>query len=359
MANRTDNKLINNYMMSQQNPSFNNNLLLKNSYEQFGDQMRQAKNTHNINKIEFLSNLEQQYGVDRIRDAIIEPTKVVMTELEKRKQHEITNQLSSEYDVKDKNHLTMLRTHWNMRTNDPYKNIIKDDKYFSKFLKENLVRGKRVSALDEKKMMGELIVHRVTNADKDGVKEKFDEFANGLEKHNNELKIIYSSTKEAEHAQKFAYNHKEKFRIKYNPSDHNELKSNKIVMYKKVQQELEQDKIKKDNILEDLINNGTLVNQPNKQLIKQQTSLQPTNSQPIIRQPVKQPITNIKQPTIKQPIKQPINTTINTNQNINTNVNTNIIQKNAPIKIANNTVINNNIPTNRIRYKIDGSSNKK
>ena len=99
-----------------------------------------------------------------------------MTDIEKKKQKEIADQLESEYSTNSKGHLSMLQGHWNTRTNDPYKNIIKDDKYYAKFLKENLVRGKRISLIEKQKLENELIVHKVTSADKHGVTEKYGEY---------------------------------------------------------------------------------------------------------------------------------------------------------------------------------------
>jgi hypothetical protein len=347
-----NNRLVNNYMTSKQNNHFNN-IFLKNNVTHLNNPQTQAhimntKNLHNMHKIEQLNNLENKYDVNKIKDAIISPTKVTITPAERKKQNDIVNQLNSEYDVKDKKHLSMLNNHWNLRTNDPYKNIIKDEKFYSKFLKENLIRNKIMSDNDKKKMINDLIVHKVTNADKYGVDKQFDQFKEGLEKHNSELKVIYSTSKEATHKKQFDYNHKDRFRIKYNPSDHKQLKDNKIIMYKKAQQELEKDKLTKDTIIEDLINTGIIDNTLDTNVNKLTNNL--NNNIP----------TKIYNNT---PVKSTNNMPVKLTNNMPVKLTNNMpgkLTNNMPVKVTNNTSanINNSSNNNKIRYKVNSNIRK-
>ncbi len=68
--------------------------------------------------------------------------------------------------------------------------------------------------------------------------------------------MIYSTSHELEHKKKFEYNNKYKYRIKYDPSDHNKLKKDKISYYKREQKKMDNDREKTDAIIEDLVNKG-------------------------------------------------------------------------------------------------------
>lgn len=321
--NMNNNKLVNNYL----NRNANNNKLVTNIINTNPNIVRTAKIKQDVNIIESVQkNITEN---DIIRDAIIAPTKVTLSNPEKIKIKEQINKLNSEYDNKGKSHLSHLKTYWNSRTNDPYKSIITDEKYYGKFLKENLVRSSILPDNEKSRLQKELIVHKVTDADTKGVKEKYKVFNSSLEKHNNELKNIYSLNKQTEHLKKFEYNHRERFRVKYNPTDHNDLKANKINLYKKAQHEMEQSKIKKDSVIEDLINNGVIDNT--------QGTKQPTTER---EREQEQEIQSV------EPQKRENRTLINAKSNIVSTGPTHIIPQNKVSNVAQK-------PVNRIRYKIN------
>ena len=127
-----------------------------------------------------------------------------------------------------------------IRTNQPYKNIIKNEDVTKKNFKSK----------------DDLIVHKVTIKDKEGVDDSYNKFKQNLETHNDELQTIYSTDKRNEHKKKFEYNHVYKYRIQYDPKDHDKLKQDRIKYYKDRQKKEEEGKRTVDNILETLINDG-------------------------------------------------------------------------------------------------------
>ena len=148
------------------------------------------------------------------------------------------NKLNSQWDNIKKNA-------WDTRTNQPYKNILKGEKY-DKFINKKKIEKE------------ELIVHCVTDADKQGFKEAVEKLEDSKEKHNNELKIIYSSSEELKHKKQFEYNHRDKYKMKYNPKNFDELKKDQYDYYKKEQEKIEKDKNNVMDILDNLLNNGML-----------------------------------------------------------------------------------------------------
>lgn len=146
------------------------------------------------------------------------------------------NKCFIEIDSRYKENLTK---YWEKRTNQPYKNILYDQDY------NKCIRDEQ-----------DLIVYKYSEADK--VKaEQVDKYKENLERHNNELKIIYSTSKEAEHLKQFEYNHKYKYRITGQvTADQQELKKNRILYYKKEQQKMEREKENKEKLLESILQDG-------------------------------------------------------------------------------------------------------
>ena len=88
-------------------------------------------------------------------------------------------------------------------------------------------------------------------------------------------------SKKLEHKKKFDYNHVYKHRMRYNPSDHNKLKKDKIEHYKQEQQE--QEKNNSNSILQDLINNGILSNSDMRHTYKKNNNIKNTPQINIIK----------------------------------------------------------------------------
>lgn len=239
-----DNKLINRFQnfqnrnMSFQNnsllanhsnfSSINSNLIWNNSQQQI-DVINELRDQQKIKQLEKLNELEQKIDKEKIKECVIKPIKIKFD-------NEIINQKWKELE---KNYEVELIKYWKGRTNQPYKNILKNENYNRDY-----------------KTQEDLIVHRVTKKDKIGVDDEYNKFMNQLEQHNNELKMIYSVSKLAEHKKQFEYNHKYKYRVNYKPSDHEELKQDRINYFKKEQKKMEANKEKLDNIIETLINEG-------------------------------------------------------------------------------------------------------
>jgi len=240
-----DNPLLSQQQRNYQQRSsiFNNNSLLNNQQYQCMDNnhIQKMKEIQEIKRIEAFNKIEREYNKDTVKNLIIAPQKVDISITEKNINEQKYKNLDNEYNPKQKTHLHELKLHWKQRTNQPYKNIMKDKKYYEKFLqKDKLHQIKK----------DELIVHKVTNADKLGVVEDFESMEKNIEDHNKSLKEIYSASKELEHKHQFEYVHKNTNRLKYNPSEH----IDKVEFYKKEQKRLEKDKLKKDLILDKLVN---------------------------------------------------------------------------------------------------------
>lgn len=199
-----------------------NNLLLNNNNKTINPNIQKIKDMQKIKEYEKINQIE--ITKDNIKDLILKPIKLTKNNQDysnilKTKQQEYKN----------------VENYWKGRTNQPYKNILKDEDY-SKTIK------------DEK----DLIVHRVTANDKLGVKEKYNEIKKNIENHNKELGVIYSTSEEAQHKKKFEYAHRYRDKKKYNPSSFNDMKKAKV-------EEVEAEKvisIDKDNILSQLVSNG-------------------------------------------------------------------------------------------------------
>ncbi|CAH6421800.1 Hypothetical protein KVN_LOCUS487 [uncultured virus] len=240
-----NNKLINSYQnYNVPNMTMQNNALLKNNpYFQNNNnsnqmqqiqmmqaaQIKKLKEIQQIKQLEKLNDLEQNLDKEKIKESLI---KTINIKEDNKQIYEKLKELEQNYELD-------LTQFWAKRTNQPYKNILKEEDYKKDF-----------------KSKEDLIIHRVTNADKLGIDDKYEEYKDKIKKQDNELKIIYSTSKLAEHKQKFEYNYKYGYKEQYNPSDHNDLKNDRINYLKKEQLKLEENKGKLENIIESLINEG-------------------------------------------------------------------------------------------------------
>lgn len=143
--------------------------------------------------------------------------------------------------IRKKEYTSELSELWKQRTNDPYKIIIKD-RY-----------DKNVKSTKD------LIVHTVTEKDKKDVDKKFQEYRKNIEKHNNELKIIYSFDNESKNKEAFTYNVVYGNRAVYNPKDHTDMKNDQVKYYIEEQKKMDSDKKRIENIIEDIVNEGIFV----------------------------------------------------------------------------------------------------
>lgn len=225
---------MHNNMLFQNNPFMANN-----SYH--SAETQRLRELQEMNKLERISSM----NVDKkkLKEAVIQPKKIKKTSQDKAEFEKELKNAETRYRSKDgKDYGTEIRNYWKMRNNDPYKIIIKDPTHFKKSFKS------------EK----DLIVHRVTQKDKEGVKERYFQKKDEVEDHDKELKVIYAPSKETEYKKKFEYNHVYKYRVENdtNGKSHDKLKKDKIKYYKKMQEEEEKNKKNKDDIISELMNNG-------------------------------------------------------------------------------------------------------
>ena len=186
------------------------------------EKMQQVKDLQSIRKIEKINNLDK----NKIKECVINPIKVKVDNSEINEKWEKFKKLDSYNADQKKNNI--VKELWDKRNNQPYKNIIKDEKHIEKFIK--MTKPKSSSKKDIELLEKEFIVHKVTNADKEGVDEELNELTNKIVKHDQELCNIYSVSKEAEYKKKFEYNKQYRERIKSLAELHSEHRQNLLLV---------------------------------------------------------------------------------------------------------------------------------
>lgn len=242
--NRTqNNNLISGYHNYQKNnvPFQNNQLLMNtpqfqnivNNQTQNSDMyayMLKLKQAQELKKMQKFNDIDKVFDKAIIHESVIKPIKINKNDI-------------SEFNALLKKRESTWKQEcedcWKNKTNQPYKKILKNENYNKAIKNEN-----------------DLIVHKVTDADKIGLMDELYDFANTLEKHNGQLVMIYSLDKESEHKKNFIYKYQE--RVKYDPKDYDGLKKDQIEYYKKQQMELEKNKKKVDDIIEYIMERGLL-----------------------------------------------------------------------------------------------------
>ena len=247
MNHHYNNKLLNNYQNYQQtNIPFNNNMLLQNNsifvnMPQVQQMQAKLKDVQQIKQIEKINEMEITMDKDKIRESIIKPIKI---EKDKKNKQDLEvkwkNAENNYRDKSGKDYGIEIKHYWENRTNKPYKNILKNEDYSRQY-----------------KSSDDLVVHKITQKDKDldKVEGEFKEINNKREKHNDELKCIYSTSNINEHKKKFEYRHVYKYRIQYDPKDHNTIKQDNIKYYKELQKKEEEGK-QQLNSLQKLVDDG-------------------------------------------------------------------------------------------------------
>lgn len=251
------NHINNMSMFNKNNPQNFNQLQMTQMYQVMNNykKMQQGSLLAKINELE--KNRDRlNLDKDELRNAIIRPIKIEKAD----KQEIIIKYRDLENTVSSKKELDEL---WKKRTNQGYKNIIKDEKYQKKDYKKK----------------EDLIVHKVTDADKLGVDDELKDFEGKIESQNGELKIQYSASKETEHKKKFEYNNKYKYAIKYDPKAHDDLKDDNVEYFKKEQEKNEKDKKKVDDIIQTLLNSNILSDEEKKDLVLLQDKSEELNEE--------------------------------------------------------------------------------
>lgn len=226
----------------QKNPLLNNNPnFMSNSRDStFFNKINMTK----IEQIKRARNIED-IGLDKnqLTDIIISP--ITINKTNKKELDDIYNDI---IPIQKK----IVEEWWNTRTNQPYKNIIKKDlfhKDYKKYYRDDIFN----TNIKNKK---ELLVHKVTTADADSLllEAEFDLLSNIIEKHNDELKTIYSTSKKNQYKKEFEYVQNYRYRLEYNPKNSEELKD----YYKKEQKKINKEKKMIDDIISTLIENDEL-----------------------------------------------------------------------------------------------------
>ena len=232
-----NNNFINQYNQYNKNnvPFQNNSLLAQNpnnltNNRMFQQQLHMVK-MQQIQRAEKVNNLK--LSDKEISNYVICPIKV-----EKISSNEFNNELSQkENEYVDEKNNQKLKEFWNGRTNMPYKNILKNEDYSKDF-----------------KSKKDLIVHKVTNEDKIGIIDKFEEHKKVIDEQDDQLKITYSKDEKLKHKKDFQYKNVYKYRLKHNPKDYNELKD----IYKKEQESVDKEEKKIDNLINTLLEGDLL-----------------------------------------------------------------------------------------------------
>lgn len=193
--------------------------------------MSNFRDLHNLKKIQKFNKIDQIHNKDNLKDIIIKSEKIEKPNLN------IENLLKNREST-DKKELADCIS---KRTNVPYKGIIKNFDYSKKFVKSD-----------------DLIVHKVSIADKQNFEQDVVKFKNETEQQNKDIKKTYSNDKVNEHKKAFEYQHKYKYQSKLENNGDNDLRVDRIEFYKKEQEKMEDNKKKIDDILINLIDSGIL-----------------------------------------------------------------------------------------------------
>lgn len=207
-----NNTPFNNNAMLSNNPVFMSSIKDPNFYQKINanriEQLRRAKSINDL-------GLQK----DKILEYVIQPMKVNRTP---------ASELMVEYNNQNEQFFNILKAWWESRTNNPYKNILKNENYKKRFDKKE-----------------DLVVHKVTKADTIGVMDEWEKLKDIIETHENELKMIYSASEKNKHKKEFEYVNKYKYRLKYEAQNFDDLKE----YYKKEQKKLDRQNEMIDNII--------------------------------------------------------------------------------------------------------------
>ncbi len=238
------NQYTNNNTPFSNNPLLNNNPNLNMRDSSFYNKMNMAK----LEQIKRARNIDEM-GIDKkqLTDLIICPIPINKTS--KDELNEAYNEIMPQYDNKINK---LVKDWWDSRTNQPYKNIIKKElfnkdykKYYNDTIFNTNIKDKN-----------ELLVHKVTSEDWDKIllEAEYELLSDILEKHDKELKVIFSSSKKNQYKKEFEYVQNYRYRLEYNPKNSEELKD----FYKKEQKKINKEKKMIDDVINTLIENDEL-----------------------------------------------------------------------------------------------------
>lgn len=195
--------------------------------------MSNPRSSYSIRKNRELNNIDQTYNTSDLKDMIIKPIKIEKVNINIQNLVK-TKELDSSKDLEES---------IKKRTNMPYKGIIKNFDYNKQIKNSN-----------------DLVVHKVTNDDKDSIvfENTVNKYTCTITEQNKEIKDVYSVDKKNEHLKQFEYQHKYKYASKLDDNESADLRTDRVDFYKKEQHKMEDNKKKVDDILTNLIDSGAL-----------------------------------------------------------------------------------------------------
>lgn len=194
------------------------------------------RDLYNLKKIQRFNNIDQRYSNSNN-----------MQDLKPQKVDKVNVNLNKLVQDRKQNNQYELDECIKKRTNLPYKGIIKNFDF-------NKIRPNYKE---------DLIVHKVTEADKKTFNEDISKYSNTITKQQKELSEIYAENKKNEHKKNFEYQHKYKYRTKLDVDGgdgggEGDVRIDRIEYYKKEQLKVEESKKKMDDILMNLINKNAI-----------------------------------------------------------------------------------------------------
>jgi hypothetical protein len=190
-----------------------------------------ARDEYNMKKIKKQNSIDQVHNKDDLKNIILKPQKIDKPNINI---ETLVQNRNSENNVE-------LQESIKKRVNLPYKGIIKDFNY------NKVINSEK-----------DLVIHKVSNEDKNHFNEDMTTFKNKNSNIDNEIKDTYSVDKKITHKKEFEYQHKYKYRTKLESTEESDLRTDRIEFYKKEQNKLDDNKKKIDDILLNLIDSGIL-----------------------------------------------------------------------------------------------------
>ena len=202
------------------------------------------RDLYNLKKIQRFNNIDQRYATG---------TNNNMQDIKPQKIDKVNIDLNKLVQDRNQHNQAELDESIKKRTNLPYKGIIKNFDF-------NKIRATHKE---------DLVVHKVTDADKKTFNEDISKYSNTITKQQKELSEIYAENKKNEHKKNFEYQHKYKYRTKLDVGggdggdggvggNGGDVRIDRIEYYKKEQLKVEESKKKMDDILMNLINKNAI-----------------------------------------------------------------------------------------------------
>lgn len=238
------NRLINSYQTQQinnsrptvftKNPLLSANPAFMTNQKQITQAMQKVQQEEKMRRLVKTNDTAQKNDQDLVRNAILGPELIN----DKKKNAHVMN----DYKQKQEKFKEERENFSKLRTNQPYKQILK-----------NIDHTKKIEKKED------LVVHKVVHeidADRKKFDAKFDEIGKDRTDHDQENKVIYSQNKFTEHFKKFEYAQVYSYQGKTADKNQVDLKKNRVAYYKKQQKEAEKEKERYDGIRDSLVDLG-------------------------------------------------------------------------------------------------------